>query len=34
MVNQMRTGTVGRHTPLTVVEGISEHLWVCPGFQF
>jgi hypothetical protein len=28
--NQMRTGTVSRHTLLNVDERRSEHLWVCP----
>jgi hypothetical protein len=29
MVNQMRTGTVSRHTLLNVLERRSEHLCVC-----
>jgi hypothetical protein len=30
IVNQMRTGTLSRHTLLNVLERRSEHLWVCP----
>jgi hypothetical protein len=30
MLNQIRTGTVSRHTLLNVLERRSEHLWVCP----
>jgi hypothetical protein len=29
IVNQMRTGTVSRHTLLNVLGGRSVHLWVC-----
>jgi hypothetical protein len=28
-VNQMRTGTMSRHTLLNVLERRSENLWVC-----
>jgi hypothetical protein len=30
IVNQMRTGTVSRHTLLNVLKRRLEHLWVCP----
>jgi hypothetical protein len=30
IVNQIRTGTVSRHTLLNVLERRSEHVWVCP----
>jgi hypothetical protein len=34
MVNQMRTGTVSRHSTLNVLEGRSEHLSVCPVCRY
>jgi hypothetical protein len=33
MMNQMRAGTVSRHTLLNVLKRISEHLWVCPVWK-
>jgi hypothetical protein len=30
LVNQMKTGSVSRHTLLNVFERRSVHLWVCP----
>jgi hypothetical protein len=34
MVNQMRTGTMSRHTLLNVLERSSEPLWVCPVCKY